>query len=255
MNFNISEIFNNTINYLTKYFIQVDTDMPWLKFVVIAAFVLMIITRIKITIENKKQIKKNIDYLKEHKKNSAEIKKQNFIENERRIINSTLTYVGFHFKFLKFRTEVEKQENPNFTKLILSFLSDITLYKGTFIKPDNIADNQYYFLKFDFQEEAINFLQHFENSVEEFSSILFDFGYEMSYKTVIDNRDRNKDVKEVINCLENILKVVQDSGIYTTILFKEFYDRNGDEKIYLSFNPQGRYMIGSESIELYRLEK
>lgn len=255
MNFNFTEICTNIFNYLAKYFVQVDTDMPWLKYVVFIAGILMILTRIKISIEAKKQVERNINYLKEHKKNSAEIKKQNFINNERKIINSNLTYVAFYFKFLKFKTEDNKVENPNFTKLILSFLSDVNLYRATFIKTDNPNEKQYYFLKFDFQEEAIHFIQNFEKSVEEFSPILRDLGYEMSYKIAVDNRNKDIDIKNVTYGLKNIISVTQDYGIYATMLFKEFYDRNGDNEIYLSFTPQGRYMIGSESIELYHLEK
>ena len=255
MNFNFAEICTNIFNYLTKYFVQVDTDMPWLKYVVFIALIFMILTRIKINIEAKKQVERNMNYLKEHKKNSAEIKKQNFIDNERKIINSNVTYVAFYFKFLKFKTENEKTENPNFTKLILSFLSDVNLYKATFIKTENPKEKQYYFLKFDLQEEALLFIQNFEKSVEDFAPILHDFGYEISYKIVVDNRNRDIDINEITNCLKNIINITQDFGIYATMLFKEFYDRNGDDKIYLSFTPQGKYMIGAESMELYYLEK
>ncbi len=255
MNFNFSEIFTNVFNYLYQYLIKIDTELFWLKYVLLITFILMILTRIKINIEAQKQVKKNIDYLKSHQKNSAEIKKQNFIDSERKIINSNITYVAFYFKFFKFKHDDNKIENPNFTKLILSFLSDINLYRGTFIKSDNPMDKQYYFLKFNLQEEAIDFIQKFENSVEEFAPILRDFGYEISYKIAVDNRNSNIDIKEVISGLENILKIAQDYGVYTTALFKEFYDRNGNNKTYLSFNPQGKYMINSVSMEIYHLEK
>ena len=255
MNFNISEIFNNIINYLVQYFIKVDTDLPWLKFTVLITVILMIITRIKIIMDAKKQVGKNLEYLKKHQKNSEKIKKQNFIDRERKIINSNITYIAFCFKFFKFKKNENKTENPNFKKLVLSFLSDISLYKGTFIKTNIPGSEQYYFLKFNLQEEAINFIQHFENSVEEFSPILQDFGYEMSYKIAIDNRNKDIESEKVITCLESILKIAQDYGVYTTMLFKEFYDRNANDKVYLSFNPQGKYMIGTESIEIYHLEK
>ena len=137
MNFNFAEICTNIFNYLSQYLVKVDSDLPWLKYFILATIVLALLSRIMNFFNNKSHVARNVKFMSERKTNSKKIMQQSTLKEEKTILKSELTYAAFDFKFSRYKNIKNKDEKPNFNKLILSFFTDAPFYKGTFVNLGN----------------------------------------------------------------------------------------------------------------------
>ena len=220
--------------------------LPWILFIIVIGSVINSIESLEYRVD---EIYANIDAKKIHK--SDEQKKR---MHSTELQKKQAVYLVIELIFSKFTisnlTEDEVEEKIDEIKEHL--FGNVVSCRGKLLEEDEFDDKNTVALLFFSQDDALNFLYKFRETLNIIDDDIQSFGYSIGFKAILDSQAVEAIKYYILEFLEKVLKTVELNEISTTSDFAERYKQFGGSK-QVKFLSKGTYSINKSRVELNSL--
>ena len=129
---------------------------------------------------------------------------------------------------------------------------DVVSFRGKLLEDSEFDDENTIAILFYSQDDALNFLYRFKESVVIVDDDIQAFGFSLGFKAILDSQLTEAIKYYILEFLEKALRTVELNEISTTNDFADRYKAFGGSK-QVSFTSKGTYSINKSRVELNSL--
>jgi len=175
-------------------------------------------------------------------------------EEQQELLKKTQVYLLVSLKFIKFTITTLSEREISARKLEIEkqLFTPIEQLRGRLVEHENFDEDDTFAFMFNSQEDALNYIFKFKESVALLDNDVQGFGYSLNYRIILDAQLPGERLMPILEFLEAAVRTVEVNEICTTNSFADKYKIDGAIKN-ISFFSKGVYSINKTKVELNAL--